>query len=419
MSNFLNLVHPRDEDLKKKWEREDDYIPVNESQFSFDSRSRERDFITAQFCSKKELERYEWYREEWFRRAKEFDPGEIPLAVTCELVSFCNLSCPMCYTITEEFQSSVVGSQRILPWETVIKIIDECATLGVPSMLFSWRGEPSLYRSESNGTTYGFGDVLSYARKRGILEITSLTNGRNIDENMAEAIVEAEPSWISFSVDGLEEAYNQIRRPKEVEIGESPFLKVVENIKRVIRIRDAAGKTRPRIRINTIYPAIAKDPLRYYRAMRNIGVDWVTVNELLDFRGEEIPEEDIRKDWACQYPFQRLTVSASGVILPCTGAHNEEHSLVLGRYVDTKPKRVRREDGSFDILDFPQITLKEAWKSEKLNKIRDLHKQKRRVEIDPGCRYCRHGAKKHGVTWIPPDWDMESMQWKGHKWRMH
>ena len=36
---------------------------------------------------------------------KEFDSGDIPLSVTCELVSTCNLACTMCYTITEKFQN--------------------------------------------------------------------------------------------------------------------------------------------------------------------------------------------------------------------------------------------------------------------------------------------------------------------------
>ena len=48
----------------------------------------------------------------------------------------------MCYTITEEFQDSVVGATRMLPWKIVKQIIDECAELGVYSILFSWRGDP-------------------------------------------------------------------------------------------------------------------------------------------------------------------------------------------------------------------------------------------------------------------------------------
>ena len=62
---------------------------------------------------RKKKKKYLFYRSEWYRRAKQFDYGKAPLAVTCELVSTCNLGCSMCYTITEEFQDSVVGATRM------------------------------------------------------------------------------------------------------------------------------------------------------------------------------------------------------------------------------------------------------------------------------------------------------------------
>ena len=115
------------------------------------------------------------------------------MAVVCELVSTCNLSCSMCYTIQEEFQEKIVGTTRMLPWPVVKSVIDECADLKVPSMLFSWRGESTLYRSkDEKGNLITFPDVLKYARKKEILEVTSLTHGQKIDEEMAQKIVDAE-----------------------------------------------------------------------------------------------------------------------------------------------------------------------------------------------------------------------------------
>ena len=46
----------------------------------------------------------------------------------------------------------------------------------------------------------------------------------------------------------------------------------------------------------------------------------ITVNEIFDYRHTSAPDELIRKNWYCQYPFQRLTVSANGIIVPCTGS---------------------------------------------------------------------------------------------------
>jgi len=415
-------IHPKEEELKNYWEKRvkpnSTNIPVNQVHYSFDTAEREKLFLEKQFRTDEEKERYRWYRSEWFRRAKEFDPGKFPLAVACELVSTCNLGCSMCYTITEEFQNSVVGAQRMLPWPVVKAVIDECAELGVPSILFSWRGESTLYRSVYNGKSYRFSDVLKYARERGILEITSLTHGQIINNEMAEAIVEAEPNWLSFSIDGLETAYNKIRTPKSKQGTDyNAFQEMIANIQRLVHLREAKKKDMPRIRVNTIYPAIAHDPEAYHTFMAGIGVDLVTVNELLDFRGEELPEEAIIDNWACQYPFQRLTISANGIVLPCTGAHNEESGLVLGRYKGSAAKVVRNVDGSVAQIDVPEIGLQDAWKSSKLEEIRRIHKEGKRKRIEPGCKYCRHGAIKHGVTWIPDEWDMDTMQWKGRVWR--
>jgi len=184
-----------------------------------------------------------------------------------------------------------------------------------------------------------------------------------------------------------------------------------------VSIRNSQGKTRPQIRVNSIYPAIARDPQKYREFMEKIGVGWVTINELLDFREDELPDDAIIESWACQYPFQRLTISANGIMLPCTGAHNDESGLVLGRYVGTPPKMTRNVDGSFATVEVEERTLYQAWHGEKLQNIRWLHKNLRRTEITPGCRNCRHGAIKHGVDWVPEDWNMDTMEWEGGTWR--
>lgn len=406
-------VRLREEELKKKWSGKNDLIPVNDSQYSLDTEDRERAYVEAQFKTPEELERYRWYREEWYRRPKECDAGDIPLSVTCELVSTCNLGCSMCYTIGEEFQNTVTGDRRMMPWPVVKAVIDEAAEMGVPSMLFSWRGESTMYRWRDGDTVVTFPDVLAYARSKGLLEVTCLTHGQLIDEAMAEAIVAAEPNWISFSVDGLGDTYNKVRTPPgKVGTDYNAFETVVENIKRLVRIRDAAGKTRPQIRTNTVYPAIAKNAQAYVDFMRDIGVGWLTINELLDFRGDNLPDEAICQDWACQFPFQRLTISASGTVLPCTGSHREERALVFGRYKGAPPKVLRDTKGNAYSVDLNETSLREAWNCKKLQNLRKTHAEGNRTLISPGCKNCRHGAIKNGVEWIPDDWDLENMRWK-------
>lgn len=391
-------------------------LTFHESTHHFSEEQRERAFIEAQFSTPELLGRYEAYRREWHRRSAEMDPGETPLAVIIELVSTCNLACEMCYTRTPEFQESVVGAQRMMPWERVTRLVDECAELGVCSVLFSWRGASSLYRSRGpDGSPRDFADALDYTRRRGILEVTSLTHGRSLSDALIERIVLARPNWISFSIDGLDEAYDRIRGPIAGEDGRRPFEVVFSNLKKMVETRDRLGQMLPQIRTNTIYPAIADDPDRYRRVMEDAGVGLVTVNELLDFRGAELPDDAIAENWFCQYPFQRLVVSANGVLLPCPGAHNEEASVLLGRFKGAPDKRLR-DNGAMRVYDIPEMTLAEAWRCDRISEIRASHRDGRRTEIT-ACKHCRHGAKTHGVRWVPDDWNMETMEWRDRAWR--
>ena len=113
-------LYPREESEKKKWDNINDLVTVNESQYSFGKEDIQKQFFDSLNLNPKDKNKYKFYREEWYRRAKEFDPGDAPLAVVIELVSTCNLGCTMCYTITDEFQDSVVrpefwGGLRIKP----------------------------------------------------------------------------------------------------------------------------------------------------------------------------------------------------------------------------------------------------------------------------------------------------------------
>ena len=53
-----------------------------------------------------------------------------------------------------------------------------------------------------------------------------------IIEELIKKIVQAQPSWISFSIDGLDKAYNKIRKPtKKGNIDGKPFENVIRNLK--------------------------------------------------------------------------------------------------------------------------------------------------------------------------------------------
>jgi len=408
-----------DESLDIKWNKKNEYMSVGATFYHLDSDERKKIFTDSLCKTDKEKETYSWYRSEWYRRPKEFDPGPQPLSLICELVSTCNLACNMCYTITEKFQSSVIGAQRMLPWSDVTSIIDQAVKMKIPSILFSWRGESTLYRVKHNGKVYTFADALKYARDKGILEVTSLTHGQLITPEVADQIIKADPSWISFSIDGMGKDYNLIRTPKNKKGDKShdAFSEVIKSIKNLVEAKKNNPNSRTMIRTNTIYPAIHKYIEGYYEYMKNSGVDLVTVNELMEwsrYDGDNLPMEAIDLDWGCQYPFQRLVISASGVVLPCNGAVHQEEGLVLGSIKKISNDNNEKAKGlglNIESSSTEQMTLEEAWNCKKMKDIRDLHKNKKRIEINPGCRNCNHGIKKKGVSWMPDDWDERTLDW--------
>ena len=407
----------REEKLKQKWAGKNDMVPVNAPQYVFVDEKKEEEFHHNMYPKKEDREKYEMYRSEWYRRAKEFDAGDFPLSVNIELVSTCNLACTMCYTITDKFQNAIVGAQRMIPWKIVKNIIDEAVEIGVYCISFSWRGESTMYRSkdDSSGKIMTFPDVLKYARDAGILEVNSLTHGQLIDEKMAEEIVLAEPSWISFSIDGMNEDYNKIRTPaNKLNTEYNAFERVCKSIKLLNHYKIKHNLKRPQIRTNSVFPAIQKNPEEYRDFMLGIGVDFITVNEIVDYRHHRLRDEMVRENWACQFPFQRLTISANGVMLPCTGCYNEEIGLVLGKYTGSEDKIVRDYKGKVASSKLDNKTLMEAWHCEKLKNIRNLHQDGLRKQIEPGCRNCHHGAQKHGADYVPKEWDVETQQWRKH-----
>ena len=150
-------VHPLDQNIRN--DLSISKVPVSQGFYIYENEDYANNFW-KQHIDKSKHEQYKQYRKE-YRRPQFNDFGNMPLSVIIELNSGCNLSCNMCYTITDAFKNSVIGDQRMMPWPMVVQIIDECDELKVPSILFSWRGEATLYKSTDpeTGEIKDFADV--------------------------------------------------------------------------------------------------------------------------------------------------------------------------------------------------------------------------------------------------------------------
>ena len=140
------------------------FIPINKGNYSMDTHERDLEFEKNRGSGWPEG--YKKYRSNWVKFAKEKIVSDYPLLVDLELASICNLKCPMCYTISDEFKK-LVNTKR-MEFELFKKVIDEIA-FKVPSIRLSFRGEATLNKH--------FVDCIKYAKENGIKEVSTLTHG--------------------------------------------------------------------------------------------------------------------------------------------------------------------------------------------------------------------------------------------------
>ncbi len=308
------------------------FIPINKGQFSLETPDR-----IARFEANRGFgveEDYMENRKLWTEYAQHQHVSDYPLHVDIELSSLCNLQCPMCYTITPEFKKKV--NTKLMDYELFTKLVDECVDGGVYSIRLSLRGESFLHERIL--------DCVRYAKQKGIKEVSTLTNGLRLDEDMFRKIMEAGLDWITISFDGLSEIYEQIRRPIKYD-------RAIEKISNYAKIKQAEGRVKPVIKIQSILPAIAQDPQAFYDVFAPIS-DMVSANPLIDFMQSKRDMPKI-ENFSCPQIYQRLTVGADGLCVMC--ANDEENKIITG--------------------DANKQSVHEIWHGTEMTRVRGIHRR--------------------------------------------
>lgn len=319
-------------------------VPINKGNYSMDTPEREARFDACRAAGWEQD--YAAYRADWARLPTEQVVSDYPLLVDIELSSVCNLHCPMCYTITEEFKEQVNATR--MDWELYTRIIDEIGGK-VPAIRLSLRGEATLHKK--------FVDAVRYAKARGIKEVSTLTHGGKLTPEYFRKIAEAGIDWITVSIDGTGETYEGIRKPLK-------FSDIVGKLRAIKEMKAAHGWLRPVIKVQGIWPAIKEDPQAYYDTFEPIS-DLVAFNPLIDYLGNDTNIEYL-ENFTCPQQYQRLVIGADGRVMKCS--NDEESREVIGD--------VRNE------------TVHQIWHGEKMQQVRELHKRPRGFMESAVCRRC-------------------------------
>lgn len=247
-----------------------------------------------------------WYRIQWHLRPALKWPGKYPLDVDVELAKSCNFRCTMCQQSTNWWnKEKVTVEQSLMSWETFVKVVDECAELGVYSMKINWRGEPMM---NPNLAAY-----IRYMKSAGIHEVQMNTNASYITEENSRELIEAGIDRIIFSCDGLSrETYNKIR------VG-GDFDTFMENLRLFNEVRwsyKLLGRKVPVIRINMSIQESNKQEIPLAKKFFSTLCDELRLNTVYSPQGMKDEKRKVKRK-GCPQIYQRLIVSSEGDVVPC------------------------------------------------------------------------------------------------------
>ena len=325
------------------------YIPINKGHFELDTAERKKSFFNK--LAEGWNDEYMEYRRLWTELPKNQIVRDYPLLVDLELASICNLKCPMCYTITEEFKKTV--TKGFMDFNLIKRIIDEIAGK-VYALRISLRGEPTLHPN--------YIEIIKYAKSKNIKEVSSLTNGSKIKGKYLRDVVDAGIDWLTISIDGMSDNYDKIRKPLT-------FKNILKQLKELKDYKKEIGSSKPVVKVQGVWPAIRPYPSDYYNTLQPL-TDLIAYNPLIDYLSVD---KDIvyEENFSCPQLYQRLVICSDGIAVMC--ANDEE--------------------GVSNVGDANKQTIHEIWHGDAIQKVRNIHKRNDGFKEINVCKKCYYPRK--------------------------
>ncbi|MCB9171153.1 MAG: SPASM domain-containing protein [Flavobacteriales bacterium] len=266
-----------------------------------------------------------------FRRARRTGDPQIdglPVTISFEPTTACNLRCPECPSGLRSF-TRPTGNLRP---DLFTQVIDELAP-DLWGLTFYFQGEPYI--------NPGFLDMVRYARGKGIYTATS-TNAHFLDEGRAEATVRSGLSRLIISLDGTDQAtYEQYRREGDLQ-------KVLEGAERIVRWKRKLRSRTPHVVFQFLVVRPNEHQVPEARELaKRIGVDdlWLKTAQVYDPRDDHplIPTQDRyaryrrkadgtwevknRLDDHCWKMWHSCVITWDGRVVPCCFDKDAHHVL--------------------------------------------------------------------------------------------
>jgi uncharacterized Fe-S cluster-containing radical SAM superfamily protein len=291
-----------------------------------------------------------------------------PRTIFIETTSACNLNCVMCPTqrkSAKRFKKDGFMSASLFrdltdqieseaPWTTVFLHKD---------------GEPLLHPE--------IVEFIDYASSR-VPDSLLVTNATLLNEEMSRAILSTPLQNIRFSVDGFDkQTFEKVRRQSK----DNPYAdtavpvdyeSVISNILRFCELKKSMGKYFPRVGMRITQFKATQDQISSYVSYWEKQVNFVNVVALLSWAGSIEREEEKTGDrHPCLELWDSMTINWDGTMAPCCV------------YVDSVG------DGKGILADLKTISIREAWRSQHIQRLRLAHLDNDFGEVAPFCEVCR------------------------------
>jgi MoaA/NifB/PqqE/SkfB family radical SAM enzyme len=275
----------------------------------------------------------------------------LPDIVQIESTNLCNAKCVFCP------RDEMHRRQGVMDFDLFVKIVDECAALGITHVRVHNYGEPFLDKK--------LVEKVRYAKQKGIKEVGMISNGSLITEEIAAGMIDAGLDAINISVDAAgKDVFERTRLNLEYDT-------VINNIRTLARLRKERGRTHPKLILSFVRQDNSADEQAFIDEWSKVA-DKVHITDLHNWAGTLNAKSDV------QYPCYRLW-------LTFTVLWDGRVSLCCADF-----------DGRNILGDLRTSTIQEIWNS-------PLYRAARRQHLETGgpeiCRSCDL-PKKDSPLWI-------------------
>ena len=271
------------------------------------------------------------YRVSW-DAAYYTDPA-IPLNVDIELASACNAKCTFCLYGDKDWREDMNEKdwdgkvkKRFMSKELALRIIDECAKIGVPALKMNFRGESTMHKdyreimeyAAKSTMFYGAVGYGGYTERPSFFEILVNTNG-NLPHNTTDHPTKRQDALtglmcatkVMISLDSMDpDIYPKVRVGLDLSEAQKTISDLVELGHPDLWVRRVVCKD------NQHEDFVGAVKSRWPKCVR---VSEHSVFERNHYQNQALYEEDT-SNWErtfCGYPAQRVVIEASGRYSAC------------------------------------------------------------------------------------------------------